>query len=141
MQNDIVKPPQSNNPANTSQPTSQDVVQPSVGPAVEQQQAQSTDQSSPNFDFAAPAATKKRSAPKGVMAVAALICAGLVGLSLYLTIGQSKELDKLAKTPSSEQATDTKPTADVQGAITEADTLPDVEGDPSADLTDQSLGL
>jgi hypothetical protein len=93
------------------------------------------------LDFAAPVTTKKRSVPKGVLVVAALICAGLVGLSIYLTVGQSKELDKLAKTPTNQSAANTKPTADVQGAITESDALPDVEGDPSADLTDQSLGL
>lgn len=89
-------------------------------------------------------AKKKSNLPIGVIAIAILICVGLIGLSVYLAVNESKNTSKIDKLQAPAAVTNKPATTaqpDVQGAIEQTDKLPDGTDDTSTELTDQSLGL
>lgn len=151
MQNDVVKPPVENQPAPAGpQPEPkpiQDIAKPAepqaTEPAPSEAQAQPEGDASPEpgapnqAEPEAPQEPKtKSSLPKGIIAVAGVVCVALIGAVLYLTVSGPEE----AQTPAPAvqkniSAEDVKATADG------ADTLPEADADLSPELTDQSLGL
>jgi hypothetical protein len=83
---------------------------------------------------------KKSSLPLGVIIAAIIVCVGLIGLSIYMAVDESKNISKLEEVKPPTSASVVNP-PDVQGAIDFGNKLEEQSGDLSADLTDQSLGL
>lgn len=157
MQNDIVKPSQQEE---TKQQVVQDVVAPPSAtqdapaePKPQQRLADDKPKIAPKDDSdeirpedtSQPQQPKAKSnTPKGVITAACIVCLSLVGLSVYMAMGESKNLESAKKPAASQQSAATAEQnvqPDVQGAIDEIDALPDAPEDESSELSDEALGL
>lgn len=148
MQNDVVKPPAENPPA-PAEPRSepkpiQDIAKPSETQANEPTpSAQPGGEIPPNPvapEQAKPETPQPKRAsglPKGVIAVAGVVCLALIAGVLYLTVSGPEE----AQPPAPATQKQSVGAEDVKAAVDEANALPDVDADLGPELTDQSLGL
>lgn len=152
MQNDVVKPPVDNPPAPAGpQPEPkpiQDIAKPAEPqisePTPTEQQAQPQDAAALEPEAADQAKHEepqppkaKSSLPKGIIAVAGVVCVALVGAVLYLTVSGPEE----AQAPAPATQKQSVSAEDVKATADEANDLPEADADLSPELTDQSLGL
>jgi hypothetical protein len=155
MQNDIVKTPppelQKNQP---QQPAPVAVEQKSVQVTDVKPQPKAENTTPPlHAPVSAPAEAKtkeeqpnkgaKKKRPTLVITIAVVACIGLSGFAVYLTLSQGEGSSTTQKQPSTAQQATTQQSSasDVNNAISEAESLPEVNDDPAAELSDQSLGL
>ena len=153
MQNDIVRrpspQPEDRRPQPVQQPVQQQPVvqqqQPAAAPAAAQTPAATTQ---PADNIASPAINNepkhKSNSPTKIIVAAVIICLLLVGAAVYLTMNQSKtdpvinKVNEITTTaPSQSAASNTS----VDSVVEQANGLSEDTADPSADLSDQALGL
>lgn len=144
MQDDIVKmPPQQLDEQKPEQKVVQDVV---IPPKTDTRPPATSDKKLPHekateeTNSSKPA--KKSNSPKGVVAVAGLFCACLIGLAVFIALDGTKSKNAPAASTAQNTTESVKPTVpDVQGAIQETEQLPEPADDPEAELSDETLGL
>lgn len=106
---------------------------------VEEKPAESPEQAA---DQPAPKAQKPKSTkPIGVIIAASVVCLSLVAGAVYVGV-LKKDPQEVSKTSQqSTQNTKVEAASELDAALNEASQLPESQDNPSAELTDQSLGL